>query len=374
VIALVLALAIDVVQFRYDRPLVPQGPGPAELQPDGPMFAHARSDFSDVRIADAHGQPVAWRLLPPAPATAERSLLLLDSGHRGDAAVARVDLGPGHGIVDRVTLDIPDQRFHGSVTVFGSDDRNAWTRLSTTEIYSVGGARPARSTTALLPATDFRYLELRATHVTRIAGASVARTPEGPKLRAIAARVTVNPKVVVIDLGQAGTPVDELRITATTPRYVRPFEVSVPGGRLVAAGELRRIGASRPTVVPLSVRTRFLQIAIDNGDDPSLRGIRVEALARPRTLLVEGGHPLPLTIYYGARVPPPRYDYARLPRPALGLDRARPARLGAEGLNPDFRLVDTRSIFARHRSLVTAALALAAAAVIGAAALTLRRS
>ena len=199
-IALVLALAIDVVQFRYDRPLVPQGPGPAELQPDGPMFAHARSDFSDVRIADAHGQPVAWRLLPPAPATAERSLLLLDSGHRGDAAVARVDLGPGHGIVDRVTLDIPDQRFHGSVTVFGSDDRNAWTRLSTTEIYSVGGARPARSTTALLPATDFRYLELRATHVTRIAGASVARTPEGPKLRAIAARVTVNPKVVVIDL------------------------------------------------------------------------------------------------------------------------------------------------------------------------------
>jgi len=374
VIALVLALAIDVVQFRYDRPLVPQGPGPAELQPDGPMFAHARSDFSDVRIADAHGQPVAWRLLPPAPATAERSLLLLDSGHRGDAAVARVDLGPGQGIVDRVTLDIPDQRFHGSVTVFGSDDRNAWTRLSTTEIYSVGGARPARSTTALLPATDFRYLELRATHVTRIAGASVARTPEGPKLRAIAARVTVNPKVVVIDLGQAGTPVDELRITATTPRYVRPFEVSVPGGRLVAAGELRRIGASRPTVVPLSVRTRFLQIAIDNGDDPSLRGIRVEALARPRTLLVEGGHPLPLTIYYGGRVPPPRYDYARLPRPALGLDRARPAQLGAESLNPDFRLVDTRSIFARHRSLVTAALALAAAAVIGAAALTLRRS
>jgi hypothetical protein len=237
----------------------------------------------------------------------------------------------------------------------------------------VGGARPARSTTALLPPTDFRYLELRATHVSRIAGASVTRTPEGPGLRVIPARVTVNPKAIVVDLGYARTPVDELRISADTPRYVRPFEVSLPGGYIVGGGELVRVGPAKPTVVPLSVRTRFLQIAIDNGDNPPLRGIRVEALARPRTLLVEGGHPAPLTVYYGARVSPPEYDYARLPRSALGLDRAQPARLGPERKNAGFRLVDTRSYFARHRSLVTAALVLAAAAVIGAAALTLRR-
>jgi hypothetical protein len=372
-IALVAAIAVQAEQFRYVRPLEPRGSGPLEIVADGPMFAHARPDFGDVRIADADGQQVPWRQLPPPPATSERSLLLLDAGRRGDAAVARVDLGPGHKIIDRVTLDIPDAHFHGSVAVLGSDDRLTWTQLSTTEIYAVGGARPARSTTALLPPTDFRYLELRATHVSRIAGASVARTRQGPKLRAVPARVRVSSKAIVIDLGHSKTPVDELRISAATPRYVRPFEVSVPGGYVVAAGELVRVGPARATVVPLSVRTRFLQIAVDNGDNPPLRGIRVVALARPRVLLVEGGHAQPLEVYYGSRVPPPDYDYARLPRSALELDRARAGELGPERANPGYRAVDTRSFVARHRSLVTAALALAGAAVIGAAALTLRR-
>jgi hypothetical protein len=76
-------------------------------------------------------------------------------------------------------------------------------------------------------------------------------------------------------------------------------------------------------------------------------------------------------VYYGAPVAAPEYDFARLPRSALG--RPRPAALGAERRNAAFAPVDTRGFVARHRSLVTLALALAGAAVIGAAALTLRR-
>lgn len=183
----------------------------------------------------------------------------------------------------------------------------------------------------------------------------------------------VGPKAIVVDLGYARTPVDELRISAATPRYARRFEVSVPGGYPVAGGELVRVGPPRATVVPLAVRTRFLQIAIDNGDNPPLRGIVVEALARPRVLLAEGGHGRRLSVYYGSRVRAPEYDYARLPRSALAVDRARIAKLGAERRNPKLRLVDTRSFVARHRSLMTAVLVLAAAAVIGVAALAIRR-
>src|SRR4030095_12046728 len=172
--------------------------------------------FADVRIADADGNQVPWRTTPQ-PTTVEPQLIVLDAGRRGDTAVARVDLGPVHTAIDRVTLDIPDALFHGSVTVLGSDDRVTWTRLSTTEIYSVAGARSARSTTALLPPTDFRYLELRATHVKSIDSATFSRTPQPPKLRRIPARVSFNPKTVVVDLGYAKTPVDELRISAATP-------------------------------------------------------------------------------------------------------------------------------------------------------------
>jgi hypothetical protein len=122
------------------------------------------------------------------------------------------------------------------------------------------------------------------------------------------------------------------------------------------------------------VRTRRLRIVIANGDDAPLRAIRISLLARPRTLLLEGRHPGPFTLYYGGPPRPPVYDYARLPRPALHLASAKRGFLGAEQPNPAFRAVDTRSFVSRHRSLVAAALALAAAAVIATAALALRRT
>ena len=67
---------------------------------------------------------------------------------------------------------------------------------------------------------------------------------------------------------------------------------------------------------------------------------------------------------------PPAYDFARLPvqRPVVR------GSLGPEQPNPYFRKVDTRSVFARHRSLVTAALALAAAVLVAAGALAVRRA
>src|SRR5207302_8587984 len=99
-----------------------------------------------------------------------------------DLAVARIDLGPNHDVIDHVTLDVPDAQFVGGATVSGSDDRLTWTRLSTTQIYAVGGAAPARSTTALVPPTDFRYLEVRDRKSTRLAAASGAAAPDVQQL------------------------------------------------------------------------------------------------------------------------------------------------------------------------------------------------
>jgi hypothetical protein len=378
VIAVLVAAVLAVVapvqqQLAFQRQLQPAGRGPVQLVPDGPMFGHARPGFPDLRIVDSRGEQVAWRPLPAPPATGARNVPVFDSGRRGTLAVARLDLGRAHASVDRVTLQIPDTRFVSSATAYGSDNRRVWTRLSTTEIYAVEGAAPARSTTLLLPPTRFRYLEVRAPHVSRITGAVVAGTTPRPAPVALPAHVQAGDAVVVVDLHYRNVPVDELRISSSTPRYDRAFTVEAHGAE-VAAGTLVRLGRARQTVVPLSTRTRILRIRIANGDDPPLRGLRVEALARPRTLLVEGGHVRPLTVYYGGTVRAPSYDYARLPRSALALDRARPGKLGPEQPNPEYAVVDTRSFFARHRSLVTVALVLAAAAVIGAASLALRRS
>jgi hypothetical protein len=378
VIAALLAAAVAAVapvqqQLGFERQLAPAGRGPVQLVPDGPMFGHTRPGFPDLRIVDSRGEQVPWRLLPAPPVSDARNVPVFDTGRRGALTVARIDLGRAHAPVDRVTLQVPDRKFVSSATAYGSDDRKVWTRLSATEIYAVTGAAPARSTTLLLPPTRFRYLEVRAAHISRITGATVAGASSRPALAQLPAHVKAGDTVVVVDLRYRNVPVDELRISSSTARYDRPFTVEAHGAA-IAAGALVRVGRARQTIVPLSTRTRIIRIVIANGDDPPLRDVHVEALARPRTLLVEGGHIRPLTIYYGGTVRAPAYDYARLPSSALALDRALPGKLGPEQPNPEYAVVDTRSFFARHRSLVTAALVLAAAAVIGAASLALRRS
>lgn len=359
--------AIAVQSFRYERTLsVPTPNVPVEVVPDGPLYAHAQRDFSDLRIVDAAGNQVPWRLGSPPSRGSTKLLPVFDEGTQNGLAVARVRLATP---VDRAILDVPDTNFVGLATAYGSSDGKTWTRLSTTQVYDVRGARRARSTEVLLPPNDFPLLEFRVSHVTRIdAVAVLAARGEQPLVR-LRARIRNSGSVVVVDLGYARTPVDELRVSSTTRRYDRPFTLSTGG-----SGKLVRLGPPTTTIIPVNTRTRFLRLRIANGDNPPLRGLRVSAYARPRPLLLENGHPEPFTVYYGARLAPPSYDWARLPLRALHAGTAQRASLGPERANPRFELVDTRSFFAKHRSLVTAALALCAAAVLGAGALALRRA
>jgi Protein of unknown function (DUF3999) len=372
--AAVAAPAVDTARFRYVRTLRAAASAPAELVPDGPLLAHTRPGLPDLRIVDARGGQVPWRPLP-APAAAAPHVRVLDRGRTpGGLAVALLDLGAARRAVDRLTLVVPPARFDGPARVSGSDDRRTWTVFAPTQVYDVGGATPARSTTVLLPASDFRYLRVTAP-VPAILGATVDRTPAAFPLRRLPARVSVataasGATTVTVDLGYR-QPVDELRLTAGTPRYDRPFVLRAGGAAV--GGELVRAAGRAATRVPVDLRVRRLRIEIRNGDDPPLRAVRVEALARPRPLLVEGGHPGPLTLYYGGAVLAPSYDFARLPAAAVGADRARRSTLGPERTNGAYAPVDRRSFVARHAALVTAALAVAAAVVLGVALLAVRR-
>jgi hypothetical protein len=353
------AAAISLSAFRYERTLRAARSAVVVLVPDGRMYEHAHADFSDVRVVDARGAQVPWRLeTTAAPET--RTLPLFDLGRRGSLEVARVRLRVP---AERLSLRIADRRFVTVATVYGSDDERAWTRVAAMQIYAVGGAHPARSTTVLLPRNDFRWLEVRAAHV-RIRTITV--TTRG--LVGTFDRIAVS-RASTADLGWR-RPVDELRITASTHRYNRPFVVRA-NGVVVAHGRLVRTGGATQTVVPLDgLRTRRLRVVVANGDDPPLQGMRVSAFAHPRRLLLEGKHPTPLTVYYGAATTAPDYDWARLPLPP---DRT-PGRLGVEYANPQFRLVDRRGFFAKHRSLVTVALGLAAALLVAAGAFALRKT
>jgi uncharacterized protein DUF3999 len=382
VLAAPAAAGLDPNAFRYERALRAESGGPIAFEPDRRLYGHAQLDFGDLRIVDGKGDQVPWRLEPERSPAPPEQVRVLNSGRRGAQAVALLDLGPTRRVHDRVDLDVAGQSFVGRATVLGSDDRRTFTNLGSTRIFDLQGASGrVRSTTVTFSPSDFRYLELRATGVQRILGATVSGKAQRPDLRPLAARVSVRQLSratrVVVDLGYRNVPVDELRVTAATRRYDRSIEIEAlngPSTPVTGARIFRYFGRTSPPV-GLDVRARRLRITISNGDDRPLRRLRVQVLARPRPLLVAGGHPQPLRVLYGGRRhDAPDYDFARLPENVLGLGRLRRGALGPETLNPDFEPApDTRSFVKKHPAVVDAALALAAAALGIGGFLALRR-
>jgi hypothetical protein len=381
VIAAALVGGVQEASFRYTR-AVPDGVAGGRLafEPDSALLGHARDGLRDLRVLDAAGDDVPWRFVPDERLSVGHAVRVLNSGRRGQAAVALVDVGSTRRVYERVELGIAGGRFLGRVTAFGADRRaGPFTRLSTTTVYDVHGASRARSTTIVLPPTDYRFLELRASGVRRITGATVLGELERPSLvrrppvlRDV--RHHARASVAMLDLGLAGVPVSRLELAASgTERYDRPVTVEGSDDRRtffwVADGRITRApGLSSPA---LDLHSRFLRVTVANGDDAPLRGLRAETFGPSYAVMVEGGHVRPLRLVYGAAVAPPDYEFARLPveQPVAVLG---PSRLPPEARNPGFALPGP-TFGERNRWLVQAALGLAAVVVAAAGVLALRR-
>ena len=374
--------ALDASRYRYTRELQAAGPGVARFEPDARLFAHARPLFADLRIVDVRRREVPWRALTRRAAPV-RAVRVLNSGSRRGKAVALVDLGARREARTSIELEIPDRGFVGRVTVSGSDDRRRFTRLSTTAIYDVAGARHARSTTAVFSPTDFRYLLLQASGVSAITGAIVAgraviERPIVRPLQRVRRRDEARRTVLTADLGFRNVPVDQLRIASRTPRFDRfvVVEGSNAGAhwtQLARARIARFEDSPAATTIDLAARHRRLRVIVENGDDAPLAGLELRATARTRTLAVSDGFRPPYKLYYGdPRARPPVYDFARVPQATL--PRPIAAALGPERLNQAFEPPpDTRAFSERHPWIVEASLALAALVLSIAGLLALRR-
>jgi hypothetical protein len=181
--------------------------------------------------------------------------------------------------------------------------------------------------------------------------------------------------IVTVDLGFRNMPVDEIRVLSSTELYDRPVQIEASNTSerfvLYAQGRVFRFEESVDATIPLEGRHRYLRLTIENGDDAPLEGLRVEALARPRTVFVSDGFEPPYRLVYGnPRLGAPEYDFAQA---EIDPDSAAAATLGREALNPDWEAPkDTRSFTARHPQVIKAALALAAVVLLFGAFLALR--
>jgi hypothetical protein len=381
----VAAADVDESQFRYTRTLSAASGAPVRFEPDARMYGHAGVDLADLRILDADGEQVPWRPEPKPAAVPAQSVPLVARGSRDGTVTVVLDRGPVRPVIDRIELTVPDRVFVGEVTVQGSNTgaEGSHARLSTTPIYSVRGAVAARSTTAVFPATDFRYLLVQARGVSDVTAASVSRDPERPPLEPVSAQTLRRERerttVVHLDFGFANVPVDSVRVQTSTLRYVR--QVTVEGSNdgttftTLGGGEIARFPGVDLSTVAVAARHRYLRLTVRNGDDAPLAALAVTPEAQPRPLLLAGGYRPPFRLLYGGRtVSSPAYDFAQLPAAATGFERARAGTLGSERANDLFEApADTRSFFERNDSLIEVALVLAALVVAAGGLLALRR-
>ena len=379
------AAAVDGSKFRYERMLPAQGAAePVAFEPDGAMLLHARDGFGDLRILDVRGAQVPWRRLPELQEIA-REVELLNSGRSGKEAVALLDLGPAPDPYDRIELDIADPRFVGRVRALGSDLRGGPYRLlSTTGIYSIEGAQDARSTTAVLPRSDFRFLQVAASNVRRIDGARVSGSEDRLRLtlRRHAILGSAKPEggetQFTLDFGTRQVPVTELAVSSTTPTYERPLRVEgsndVKSFQSLTGARIFRFRGSASAPVSFDSSFRYLRVTIENGDDPPLQGVRLETRGPSRAILLEPGHEPPFRILYGGpEVEAASYEFARIP-PPVPRTFLEPSQLGPERVNEAFEPpADTRPFAERHPALIQLALALAAAALVAGGFFALRK-
>ena len=377
-VAAVPASALDVSSFRWERALETEGDLSA-FEPDGPMYQHAAPGFVDLRVLDARGRQVPWRLRSVRGDERLQTPQLLNAGRQGGAAVALLDFGPERVVRDRIRLDVPLEPFVGRAEVYGSDDRRTFTRLSSTSIYDVRGATRAVSTVVVFPPSDFRYYRIRATGVKEIqgataeavaaAGAPVERPAE------LVVRQESRQTVIDADVMYRGLTVNELRFASSTPAFDRPVVVtgSMDGKAFFVAGggRLYRFGKAGETTLPLDSRYRYLRIKISNGDDEPLRDLRVTLWAYRDYIVLAPDFSPPLRVLYGGPAVPPEYDFAQQPQvqgqPAVVV-------LGPERRNEAFEPpADTRTFAERNPGLIKVVLALAAAALAAAGFFALRR-
>ena len=389
--ALLAALAVaagggvDESAFRYSRPLEATANRPVVFEPDARMYGHARVGFPDLRILDADGNQVPWRSAPTPAALSSRPVAVVARGRRDGTVTVVLDRGVVHPVIDRAALDIPDESFVGRVVVSGSTSgaEGSYARLSTTQIYAVHGAVDARSTTAVFPATDYRYLLVRATGVSGITGARVAREPSQTPLEPVTSASRRSERglatVVRLDLGYPRVPVDAVRIESTTPSYVRAVRIEGSNDgtsfSTLGQGRVARFPGLALTHIGVDAQHRFLRVTIENGDDAPLDGLRVTAEARTRPLLLAEEYTPPYRLLYGAAsVSAPEYDFEQLPAAATGVGRAVVGTLGAEAVNDAYEApADTRTFLERN-GWVTQALLVAGALVVAVAGLlALRR-
>lgn len=377
--------------FRYQRSIVPSGPGLNCAVMDASTFEHASASLRDLRLypqtAAARDIPYAVTLSEPEQPDTEPARVL-NLGMRGGAIV--FDLAMPARPYTNVALDLAGIDFIATATVTGlKAPGETGTRLGEFTLFDLTSQHLSRNTSLALEESSFPYLhvELSVSPAPKgvpsrftpqmVRGASVPPSREAQSLFALAAESSSivqrgRQTVVGFTLPQR-VPVERVTFVLTpdfNSNFSRDVTVSdhaadtptsssetISGNilrvQMTQAGrEIRQQRLSMAATLGSNLQSAAeVEVVVNNGDDRPLpiKSVRLEM--RERRLCFDAVSTAPLTLFYGdPTLPAPQYDYAR----TLSLNgKMQIARVGAEQQNPVYMpRPDMRAATERHPELV----------------------
>jgi len=378
--------------FRYQRSVVPAGPGANCAVIDASTFAHAAASLKDLRLypqtAGAHDIPYAITLSEPDQPDTEPARVI-NLGQRGGAFVFDLAM-PARPYTD-VVLDLAGRDFIATAVVTGANSPGATdeARLGEFTLFDLTSQHLSRNTALALEESSFAYLHIELAvspapgaaparfTPQMVLGASVPPSREAQSLFTLAAETTSikqrgRQTVATFTLPER-VPVERVSFVLA-PDFHTNFSRDVTiadraAGTQASAGEtisgnilrvqmtqagreIRQQRLSVPATLGSNLQSAAqVEAIVENGDDRPLpiRSVRLEM--RERRLCFDAVSVAPLTLFYGdPALSVPQYDYAR----TLSLGgRIQVARVGVEQQNPVYSArPDTRLATERHPELV----------------------
>lgn len=379
---------------RYQRTItLSAGAGQTCAVIDAQMFPHAAPSLKDVRIYQGNRElPYAITLSEPAQVDSNPARVL-NLGMRGQSIVFDLEM-TGRPYTD-VDLDFSGRDYLATAMVTGLDAPRAanGTHLGEFALFDLTSQHLSHSTTLHLQESSFPYLHIvltvspaPGTHgfvatPGMVKGATVPPSREAQSIYTVAAQtadiVQQGRQSVASFVLAERIPVEQISFVLA-PNFKGNFSRDVhisdrPAGtpksaaeiidgtilrvHLTQAGrEIRQQQLSIPAILGANLQgPATVEVAVDNGDDPSLPITAVQLEMRQRKLCFSAPTAQPVTLFYGdAGLDAPQYDYARL---FSTVAHANSAQLGPEELNPAYRLrPDTRPLTERYPDLLWIAL------------------
>ncbi len=341
--------------FRYERPLVPGGPGPNRISPDMALLSGADSaSLRDLRLFEPTGPEVPYLLIPPEnPKSRWKAGSILRVAATKTTSGFEVDLGSAS-TIDRLLLAGIRAPFLKRFKLEGSGDRSHWTLLAAEgTLFDLPNENLRRLETDFTPG-EYRYLRVtwddRESGVVsepRNASALLVERRTGPApLRAGSVefrRLSASQGVSRFQVKLPGPhlPIAAVELSVGESRLLRTARVTesrFSRGEIVSealgSSELRRVvqGSLSASDLRIPIRApegREIEIAVEDGNNPplNLTGVALEFSPQP-WIYLESRTGTTLVARYGSpRLEAPKYDLEAV-RQYIGRTDLKEARWG----------------------------------------------